>query len=93
MSGWLEAGSRVNPTAREQRDLCRIDVPPDRLGEITCFLVLGEEAHERAAERAVERGEKKREHGLGDTRVRREAVCERAKALARGERVDEPRER
>ena len=93
VSGWLEAGSRVNPAAREQCDLCRIDVPADRLGEIARFLVLGEEAHERAAERAVECGEKKRENRLGDACVRREVVCECAKAFALGESVDEPRER
>ena len=93
VGGRLEAGSCVNATAREQCDLCRIDVPADRLGEITRFLVLGEEAHERAAERAVERGEEKRENRLGHTRVRREVVCECAKAFALGESVDEPRER
>ena len=54
----------MNPAAREQCDLCRIDVPADRLGEITRFLVLGEEAHEWAAERAVEGGEEKRENRL-----------------------------
>ena len=91
--GRLEAGSCVNATAREQCDVCRIDVPADRLGEVTRFLVLGEEAHERAAERAVERGEEERESRLGDARVRREVVRECAKALALGERVDEPRER
>jgi hypothetical protein len=83
----------VNPAAREQCDLCRIDVPADRLGEITRFLVLGEEAYERAAERAVECGEEKRENRLGDTRIRREIVRECAKAFALGESVDEPRER
>ena len=91
--GRLEAGSCVNATAREQCDLCRIDVPADRLGEVTRFLVLGEEAHERAAECAMERGEEEREDRLGDTRVRREVVRECAEALALGECVDEPRER
>jgi len=36
--------------------MCRIDVPANRLGEITRFLILGEEAHEPAAERPVQRG-------------------------------------
>ena len=83
----------MNPTAWEQCNLCRIDVPADRLGQITRFLILGEEAHERAAERAVERGEKKRENRLGYPRVRREVVCKCAKAFALGESVNEPRER
>jgi hypothetical protein len=83
----------VNPTAREQCDLCRIDVPADRLGEIARFLVLGEEAYEWAAERSMERGEEKRENRLGDTRIRWEVVCECAEAFALGESVDEPRER
>ena len=83
----------MNASAREQCNLCRIDVPANRLGEITRFLVLGEEAHERAAERPVERGEKKRENRLRHTRVRGEVVCECAKAFAFGESVDEPQER
>jgi hypothetical protein len=36
--------------------MCRIDVPANRLGEITRFLILGDEAHGRAAERPVQCG-------------------------------------
>ncbi len=93
MRGWLEPGARANAAARKERDRRGVDVPADRVGEVARFLVLGDEADERALERRVKGGEEQRKRGLGHTRVRRERVDECAEPLARGELLDDPGKR
>ena len=92
VSGRLEAGGHADTPARQERDARGVDVPPDRLGHVARLLVLGEQAGERAATRRVKRREEERQRRLGHPRVRRERVCERTEALARGELLDEPGE-
>ena len=89
----LESGAGTHATAREEGHARGIGVPADSLGDVTCLLVLGEEADERALERTMQRREEKRERRLRNAGVRREGVDERAEALIRGERVDETGER
>jgi hypothetical protein len=91
--GWLESRPDANAAAGEQRDATGVAVPADRLRDVASFLVLGEEAHERTGELAMERREDERQRRLRHASVRRKAVRERAKALARGESLDEPGER
>ncbi len=70
-----------------------IAVPGDRLGGVPRLLVLREQADDGSRELLVQRGEHERKRGLGDAGGAREVGEERAKALARGELLDEAGER
>jgi hypothetical protein len=83
----------MHASAREERDSCGVDIPTDRVRDVACLLILGEQADEGAPDFPVKRCEDERERGLRDARVRREVVRERTEPLARGERVDEAGER
>jgi hypothetical protein len=83
----------MDAAAREERDAIGIAVPADRFRDVASLLVLGEEAHERARELALERREHERQGRLRHARIRREVVRERLEPLARDERFDEPGKR
>ena len=89
MRWWLETRSERDAAAREERDPSRVHVPGNRLRRVAGFLVLGEEADERALEGAVQRREQERKHGVGHPSRSREVLHERAEAIARGELGDE----
>ena len=71
VGGRLEARSRPHAATRKEGDTSGVGVPTDRLGDVACLLVLGEQAYERSVEACVERGEGEREQGLGDPRAGR----------------------
>jgi hypothetical protein len=79
----------MHTSTREKCDSSGIDVPTEGVGNVARLLVLREQADERPPDLTVKRCENERERRLRDTRVRREVVRERAKALTRGESVDE----
>ena len=89
MRWWLETRSKRNAAAREERDPTRVHVPGNRLRSVACFLVLGEEADERALEGAVQRREQEWKHGVRHASRGREVLYEHAEAIARGELGDE----
>jgi hypothetical protein len=85
----LEPGADRDATAREKRDLGRIDVPRQGLGGVASLLVLGQNGEQRAVARLVQRGEDEGKRRVGHARRGREVLHECAKCLALGERGDE----
>ncbi len=91
--GGQKPGTEADTAAREESDELRIEVPADGLRNVASVLVLGKEADEGTFDRCVQCREEERKRRLGDARIRRERVRERAEALALGELVDEAGER
>ena len=85
----LEPGAVSDAATGEQCDLVLPDVPGDGVGRVPGVRILGQEHEQRPAELSMQRGKKKWQNRLRDSRARGQRVGETSKALVCGELGDE----